>query len=454
MPTIFISHRSEYARQACSLREAIVKSSGGKCRAFVSSDLTPGTVWLNHLKEKLQEAQVLVLLYGAPHEDWTWCFYEVGYFSALMDIDELGRKILCTTRKKINPPGPLHNIQMVHTEEQLSDSLKIFLKQHSEVDGDVLSNMLSKAQIFGDVSEYSGYRRLQLTFAASEPSIPDDAQVSGDKAVLHEHFDCLSETLSWGDIRRTQRVLDNDQMFYDKWLGETENCITQARKGKFSPSQALLFSTMGLRPIRWLIVAARNQADGQFYCDFLVVEEIGGLFQSLPRHKLVLLTAIRIAFRFRYELVDRFKSLPEDFTREEWNEITRAIRSTLTNLLTEADARGINAVDELLDMVRAESDRDAMAETLAYWPVVQDLLYPAIGLKPSQDRRGFSHDEASSITQPQAIETLKRGLAGLDDINRLFLHFCCKTLAQVQSLAETDVEKHIQNLRRTFQSHS
>lgn len=461
MPTIFISHRSEYARQACALREAIDKSSGGKCQAFVSSDLAPGTVWLDRLKEKLQEARVLILLYGAPYEDWTWCFYEVGYFSALMENGESGREILCTTRDNIDPPGPLHNIQMVRSEKQLTDALGRYLEKYVDVDRGTLKDLVSSAYIFGDVSEYFGYSRTQLLFTASACGIPDDARLVGDKAVLSEHFGFLSEEVRWSDIRDSKRNSSNEQIFYDKWLSDIEECISFARNGQLKPSQALLYSLSGLKPTRWLLLAARNQADGDFCCDFLVAEEIGGLSQSLPRHKVVLLTAIRMAFRFRYELIDRFKNLPEEFTPEQWSETSRAIRGSLTHLLTEADTRGITAAEELLDMIREEPDREATAEILGFWPTVQDTLYPAIGLKASQDRLGFRYDDTLIIAQPEAIRRLKLSLKGLDDLNRLFLHFCCKTLSQVQALSGSDVDdglsqlrERIQDLRRNLQSRS
>ena len=81
--TIFISHRAEYGRLVRELKKAIEQTSRGKIEVFISEDIPRGETWRTSIEDHLQKSESLFLLYGAPYEDWSWCFYEAGYFVTL-----------------------------------------------------------------------------------------------------------------------------------------------------------------------------------------------------------------------------------------------------------------------------------------------------------------------------------------------------------------------------------
>src|SRR5215467_13614457 len=89
--SIFISHRAEYGRVARDLKEAIQKTSEGRIEVFLSEDIPRGERWRPSIEEHLRDAQSLFLIYGAAYEDWSWCFYEAGYFC------RSGSKGVCST---------------------------------------------------------------------------------------------------------------------------------------------------------------------------------------------------------------------------------------------------------------------------------------------------------------------------------------------------------------------
>jgi hypothetical protein len=60
----------------------------------------------------------LFLVYGAPHEDWSWCFYEVGYFAALIQ-PQSAKTIFCLVRPDMETPGPLKHLQSVTRKDEL-----------------------------------------------------------------------------------------------------------------------------------------------------------------------------------------------------------------------------------------------------------------------------------------------------------------------------------------------
>jgi YARHG domain/TIR domain len=80
---IFISHRAEYGAIARGLKEVIETGAQRQIEVFISEDIPRGKQWRQSIEEQLRKADSLFLIHGAPYEDWSWCFYEAGYFTAV-----------------------------------------------------------------------------------------------------------------------------------------------------------------------------------------------------------------------------------------------------------------------------------------------------------------------------------------------------------------------------------
>src|SRR5689334_18347194 len=119
---VFISHRVEYAAAAHALEKVIEDTSQGQVQAFVSEEIPRGKEWRQSIEQHLRTAQGLFLIYGAPYVDWSWCFYEAGFFAAL-EPTPTGRHIYCLIRPNITPPSPLSHLQMVTAKDELIKTL-------------------------------------------------------------------------------------------------------------------------------------------------------------------------------------------------------------------------------------------------------------------------------------------------------------------------------------------
>ena len=93
---IFISHRSEYARVARELKKIIEDTSQGRLDVFISEDIPRSQNWRQAIEKHLREAQSLFLIYGAPYEDWSWCF-----------VDEVAMVIPQIEGETRIPPSPI-----------------------------------------------------------------------------------------------------------------------------------------------------------------------------------------------------------------------------------------------------------------------------------------------------------------------------------------------------------
>jgi len=127
---IFISHRSEYADLVKALKAVIQETAQGQISVFISEDIPKGDDWRAKLEKSLQGAENLFLIYGAPYEDWSWCFYETGYFGAQPPCEGRERRIFCVKRKDIPVPSPLSHLQAIADETELVKALIEIYRQN------------------------------------------------------------------------------------------------------------------------------------------------------------------------------------------------------------------------------------------------------------------------------------------------------------------------------------
>ena len=121
--TIFISHRAEYGNLVRELKKAIEATSRGRIAVFISEELRGADNWREAINSQLMGAESLFLVYGAPYEDWSWCFYEAGYFAGIDAGQKQSRRIYCISRPNIPAPGPLSELQMVTDIDGLLNDL-------------------------------------------------------------------------------------------------------------------------------------------------------------------------------------------------------------------------------------------------------------------------------------------------------------------------------------------
>jgi hypothetical protein len=143
------------------LKKAIKTTSRGNIDVVISEDLSGAEDWRATIKSRLQGAKYLFLIYGAPYEDWSWCFYEAGYFTGTHPGAQ--RSIYCIARPKVDPPGPLSDLQMVTDKERLiADLIEIYDDNNVAYDPAKLRDSIDQAAkgLFGKLEEFVSYPRV------------------------------------------------------------------------------------------------------------------------------------------------------------------------------------------------------------------------------------------------------------------------------------------------------
>jgi hypothetical protein len=294
--------------------------------------------------------------------------------------------------------------------------------------------------LFGKISHFVNFPRVYFTANDStlgaRKAIPADAVLSADESVMSLVFGIGKGSIQWNEIAAavTRHVPGRQKAFAAKWVDETGDIILGARDHTFTAPQTVLIGPGGRR-FRFLLYASRSAGDGSYCCEFLVIDEVGGPTLGLSNQLHSLLTSIRMAFRFRYELVQRFPNdfaeLAEDDRLARIDEIPRVI----SNLEGESWARGnLNTEDLISSFDEGEGDR--VRKIIGYWPFLKSELYTSLGL--SADGKVVNDDGLRGLN----VERFRTAFDALRLINAEFLSRCVARVSQKIVKSEAQLEKN------------
>jgi hypothetical protein len=444
---IFISHKHQYGSLVQELKRTIETTSRGRIEVIISEELPAGAKWRGAIKQHLDESEFLFLIYGAPYEDWSWCFYEAGYFAALAEVQGQERRIYCIARPNMEAPGPLSDLQMVTDNERLITSLiEIYGRNRVVYDAVELRQSITQAtkHLFCRLQEFVSYPRVY--FIADDADfgpdgdVPAKAILRGDKTLFTQLFAIGKDTIPWGDIvgaGNSQNPVE--LLFFSKWVEEMKKIILAARDNRFIAPQTVLLR--GSRRVRFLLYLARSQGDGAYSCEFLVIDDVGGPVLALSQQQLALLTSVRLGFRFRYEFLRRFAADPADLSDDQRRAWMRDIPRIVDCLMTESDTRGNIRLEDLQGAFDDE-EAERIGRIVGHWPLLQENLYSALGLSPEGKT-----DPDQALVGVNA-ERYRLAFEALRLINIEFLSRCCARVSRMMTRPEDDLKKNAEMIEQ------
>jgi hypothetical protein len=446
--TIFISHRAEYGHLVGELKKAIETTSNKKITVFISEELQGAENWRAKIKSELEKAESLFLVYGAPNEDWTWCFYEAGYFAHIDAYRERpGESIYCIARPKVPPPGPLNDLQMVTNSEKLIDGL-IAVYDRNKVKYDVsdLRNDIGRAAkgLFSKLEDFFSYPHVCVTandaaFGTGK-DVPASAVLKGERALMTQLFGIGTDEVTWGEIANPDAMerTEQERFFFSKWVAETRKIILAARENRFVAPQTVLVTRGGPR-YRFLLFQGRKQGDGSYFCEFLLINEVGGPALGLSQQQLALLTSIRLGFRFRFELFGRFPNKPSELSGQEIASRIKEIPQIMDGLTTESSARGNLTLEDLQGAFET-SEADRIAELTTCWKSLKVDLYDALGLSNDGDPVSDQGLKGNNLKKYRlAFEAMRM-------INAEFLSRSCARISQTMKRSDEELRTNARQI--------
>lgn len=401
---IFISHKSEDKEAARDLQSILGTFGGDRLVVDVSEDIPPGTDWLDWIREHLMESHMLLLLFTDPKSTWDWCLYEAGLFTDLRaEYKKERRQVICIHDPENPPPAPLRHL---HTLSANVEAIKAWLmklfgsREYTGLKRPLSTKFAQNEEMLNDqaikirdlvvqdpwVRRYPPKRlqiALQKRTQMSSSRIPDEATVTADNLTLSA-FGLIERGADWTwkellDAWRARvRVHDRGDVD-DRWVKELGRALFSARKDEaIEPPQVPLRSVSdGKLYLAVLYRVEKRQRMGPIRFGVLLVESKRGT--EIPEDLDVLLSAVVLATRFRYEVLERFipklKHVRSPATREDYClHVGHAVRS----IERDASVCRLLRPRTLMDNFSDQQQKTLISEIYEKWDKHQDQIFEAI----------------------------------------------------------------------------
>lgn len=296
---VFISRKEKDRETAQRIKRQLSLYAADRLTFFTSEDIPKGDKWKPTILEKLSEADLLILLFTDPSTSWDWCLYEVGVFTTF--DPKVQKPIVCLHSPRINPPGPLMDVQAVKVEkESVEDFLKKFYgtSQITRKTPPLSKTLAGNKDTIGMLADFicnefkplTGpniyyNRRILLTVKPENLKadvIPANSEVESDRLTL-EIFRLLQPTgrernWKWGKLEKMMK--DDGQ---GDWISEFSEAIYCACQGEvLRPIRSKLRSLSSGKEYRPNINQRYKNPDGTSTLEVLFIHQPSGDEVTLP----------------------------------------------------------------------------------------------------------------------------------------------------------------------------
>lgn len=204
---VFISYKHEDLRVAEAAKQTLERLGRNAVQVAYSQDLRSGDPLHERLRNELAAADILILLYTDPSQDWKWCMYEVGLFVGQRGADE-ERPVICLCGTDQKRPSPLSDRTIVTDIRTLLGDLfttekyvtKAIIKPSQSVWKDLDDAADDLAQYFRASPITYLLNRIVIRVPGNAPlnkALVSEVDRSGAFRLFHRRF---ASRLSFGDL--------------------------------------------------------------------------------------------------------------------------------------------------------------------------------------------------------------------------------------------------------------
>jgi len=393
---IFISHKSENGAAARGIKNELELNGGSRIEVFISEDIRGGDNWFDWIKTHLVGSNMLLLLFTEPSATWDWCLYEAGLFTRLnVDDESVQRRVVCLRNPQTDSPGPLEHLQAVPVQ---AGSVKQFLRdlygsaayagQPEPINPALARNdealdrvAATICTLFAPLTPQRSLRFNQhIDLYVKDPAkieevrIPADARVESEGGL--ELFGLADERATWGSLEAAVR----DQQSDTRWLAQLAGCVHKASLGRtFRSMQAIFQSAQGptYKPI---LAEVETMSDGSMIFHILFDETVSGSIGDVPTPLGILVTALRMGMRMRYEVLQKSLAIIARVRGgEDVGQACEQVRQNIYCIESEAASRGAELRRESLGAVFAPGrERDSIMRMYDQWYDLRARLFQAM----------------------------------------------------------------------------
>ena len=283
-----------------------------------------GKEWRKWIKEKITISNWFILLLPDPSVDWDWCLFETGLFER--DLTS-GDRLICIHHPLIKLPGPIDDYHAVPAKQnEVEQFLKMVFLEENPIPGMKAINpnidekdLKEAAEIIVNaiVPPRRPYRDLfepWIEFMHEDIDNVNDLNDLDQSRILTinrkalELFDYHVKPERFGMLRRGLPI-ETDKF----WCEELVCIVKKIAEGRnFFPISGVIKAKDGktYKPVLCSIDRLGNEKGPISSIHLIFVEEVSTVDGSaIPQKLLCLGTLLRYAFRFRWEVLEKYSAM-------------------------------------------------------------------------------------------------------------------------------------------------
>jgi hypothetical protein len=371
---IFFSYKLKDEAVATAVVRQIRSIAGEKLNLSYAKEFQTGKDYREKILRATRNANWFILLLPDPAEDWDWCLYESGLFRAKKLP---GDRLICIHYKDNKIPDQISNFNAVAaSQEKLTIFLQELFCEEDPVPG--MSPINTEANVVAiakTIESLVSPPTLLKTIPFHEfvtVSIRDDNRLAkNDDLNKMEIVDCTPDKLplfgknrrpaTWGHL--TDRVIDDND---DYWRTELRRALRSARDNNIPPDiHATFTGCNGKHYLPVLHAMVQVESTGRIHSYIIdFIEDIKVIDRtSLPEGLRVLAVALRLAFRFRWEILENKRYQDHVMCEEEADEI----RMSIDRIMLEATQAGLHDAELLKEQFVNKKHIDKIDAMFVEW---------------------------------------------------------------------------------------
>lgn len=377
---VFFSFKEKDMETAATIVELLEGLSAGKLDITYQKDFTKefGRNFREYISKQIKKANWFILLFPDPKDEWDWCLFETGFFAAQLTSAD---RLFCIYPEGEKPPSPIETLQSIPANTSKVESFlrETFLEDNAALYGlEAINPKLkdSDIQTYAQLIVDAIHKPKKMIRKFMEPWLELHVNNPGglsskedlDEAIVREAnnkafrlFRLLEKKELWGEFRENLPAQGaNDS----QWREELFKVIRKIGKGHEFYQVAAVFQSEDGKMYRPVVSAIdKEDINGPIHSFHITFSaDVSSVDRSaMPKDLSVLGNVLRSAFRFRWEVLEKFTKRP--MTSEDVDRVKVAI----TRIQQDWESRDIGDEQDILAIFTDQNELARVTEMFTQW---------------------------------------------------------------------------------------
>ena len=371
---------------AQKIAELLRTFGGESLDVFLSEEISAGENWRQVVEDKLSKSNLLILMFTEPRLSWDWCLYETGLFMDLKGGSH--RNVICLHTPIYEPPDPIKHLEAIPAQYKTIKEkfLKVLFGEttwtgKSELinegfakNEELLDTTAKRICSFFDPKETDKkFMNRYFILMIKQPNELSEGQIPEDSIVRSKYLENIFGIA--GDETHWQLIAENQED--TRWVQQLQEAIKTATKGLVPDQIQATFRSKSNEVIRPILYRVDWLSSGAMEFYVLLVADVAGKGENIPRELMTIATILRMATRFRYEILEVYDSeIRRNQKEEDLIKIVDKIRECILTIETEARSR-LTIVNEnsLRELYNKQENKDKIVQMFDSWYNTRNQLF-------------------------------------------------------------------------------